>query len=307
MLNIFSENEWSPLRRVIVGTATAANWPASDSVFVDNIKKSSWTETEFSFGPVNQSIIDRANRSLDEFEQVLKSLGVEVERPLFRDYQALDQFYGYCPRDTVLVVGKHIIRTPTPYRSRRNEWETMLHVWDSHPVVYPADEDVEFDAANVSRLGKDLLYLVSKSGNLDGAYWLQDYLGKEYRVHPLEDIYGGAHIDSTITPIREGLVVLNASRVNDDNMPAPLKSWDKIWIHENELFVQPYEIYPYASNWIGINFLMVNEQLAIVDPKQEILRKKLSAYGVETIGVDLTESRTLGGGHHCCSLDVLRG
>jgi N-dimethylarginine dimethylaminohydrolase len=51
---------------------------------------------------------------------------------------------------------------------------------------------------------------------------------------------------------------------------------------------------------------MVNERLAIVDPKQKILQFKLNASGIETIGVDLTASRTLGGGHHCCTLDLHR-
>ena len=304
---IFSDNEWSPLKRVVVGTADLANWPQSDSVFADSIKNSSWKDTEFVFGPLPADIIDRANYSLNKFAGVLESLGVEVIRPLPRDYQQLDQFYGYCPRDTVLIIGDRVIHTPTKYPSRRLEWETMLHVWEGHPVYAVDDPEAVFDAANICRLGQDILYLVSETGNINGARWLQDFLGKEYRVHALDNIYSGVHIDSTITPIREGLVVLNAGRINDDNLPEVFRNWDKIWINRNDLALQPFDHYPYASNWIGLNFLMVNPNLAIVDPKQEILIKKLAAYGVETIGVDLTESRTLGGGHHCCSLDVLRG
>ncbi|RUS93318.1 hypothetical protein DSM106972_096740 [Dulcicalothrix desertica PCC 7102] len=37
-----------------------------------------------------------------------------------------------------------------------------------------------FDAANVLRLGKDIFYLVSDSGNKYGAKWLQTFLGNEY-------------------------------------------------------------------------------------------------------------------------------
>jgi len=304
---IFSQNEWDPLREIVIGSADCANWPVSDPVFRQSMENSSWTETEFLYGPVKQDIVDRANASLNEFAGVLEDLGVVVHRPLYRDYAALDQFYGYCPRDTVLIVGDTVIRTPTTYPSRRNEWETMLHVWNGHPVVYPADTDAVFDAANVCRLNDTLLYLVSETGNLAGARWLQDYLGSDYRVYPITNLYSGVHIDSTITPIREGLVALNAGRITEDTVPDPIRSWDKIWITEQDLALQPFEHYPYASNWIGLNFLMVNPQLAIVDPKQETLRRKLDAYSVESIGVDLTESRTLGGGHHCCSLDTLRG
>lgn len=306
MSKIFSQNEWDPLREVVIGTADCANWPTNDMVFRNSMQNSSWKETEFPFGPVKQDIVDRANSSLNEFASVLEDLGVVVHRPLYRDYAALDQFYGYCPRDTVLIVGDTVIRTPTKYPTRHNEWETMLHVWNGHPVVTPGDAEAMFDAANVCRLNDTLLYLVSETGNLAGARWLQDYLGTQYRVHPIINLYSGVHIDSTIVPVREGLVVLNAGRITEETVPDPLRSWDKIWIHENELAFQSFDGFPYASNWIGLNFLMINPDLAIVDPKQETLRKKLDAHGVESIGVDLTESRTLGGGHHCCSLDTLR-
>lgn len=304
---IYSSNEWDTLREVVVGTADCANWPTSDEVFRSSMLDSTWTETDFPFGPVKQDIVDRANTSLNKFAATLEDLGVHVRRPLYRDYAALDEFYGYCPRDTVLIVGNKVIRTPTKYLTRRTEWQTMSHVWGGHDVIFPDDPNAMFDAANVCRLDRDLLYLVSETGNTAGAYWLQDYLGKEYRVHPITNLYSGVHIDSTITPVREGLVVLNAGRISKDTVPEALKNWDKIWITADDLKIQPFDYYPYASNWIGLNFFMVNPKLAIVDPKQETLKRKLAAYGVESIGVDLTESRTLGGGHHCCSLDTLRG
>jgi len=304
---IFSSNEWDTLREVVIGTAKSANFPTQDPVFKKSMTNGAWVETEFCFGPVKSEIIERANASLDKFASVLEDLNVIVHRPLDRDYAKLDQFYGYCPRDTVLVVGKNIISSPTKYPTRRQEWQTMSHVWKDQQVVFPDDPSAMFDAANICRLDRDLLYLVSETGNMAGARWLQDYLGKEYRVHPIDNLYSGVHIDSTITPVREGLVVLNAGRINEDNIPETLKSWDKIWITADEIAHQSFDHYPYASNWIGLNFFMANPGLAIVDPKQKVLIKKLSKYGIESIGVDLTESRTLGGGHHCCSLDTLRG
>lgn len=302
-MTIFSETEWGQLKKIVVGDATHANWPASDPEFYSSMAGSkenrTWTETEFEFGPVKQSIIDRANKSLNQFSSILEDLGAEVYRPLPRNYQMLDQFYGYCPRDTVLVVGDKVLACPTPYPSRRHEWETMLHVWNGHPVYSCDDPTAMFDAANVCRLGRDLLYLVSPSGNIEGARWLQDWLGKEYRVHPITNLYAGFHIDSTITAIREGLVVLNGGRINEENCPDVFKNWDKIYIQADELAWQPFEHYPYASNWIGLNFLMFDEKTAIIDPKQKVLEEKLAAYGVECVHCDLTESRTLGGGHHC--------
>ena len=122
MTKIYTDNEWAPLKRVVVGTADHANWPQTDPVFVESMKNSKWKDTEFCFGPVADDIINRANYSLNDLAEVLESLDIEVIRPLPRNYQSLDQFYGYCPRDTVLIVGDRVIATPTKYPSRRNEW-----------------------------------------------------------------------------------------------------------------------------------------------------------------------------------------
>ena len=63
-------------------------------------------------------------------------------------------------------------------------------------------------------MGKDLLYLVSSSGNELGAKWLQSVLGEDYRVHTTKDIYRSSHIDSTVMCLKPGLVLLNSARVN---------------------------------------------------------------------------------------------
>ena len=43
-------------------------------------------------------------------------------------------------------------------------------------------------------MGKDLLYLISSSGNKLGAKWLQSVVGNEYRVHSTTDIYRSSHM-----------------------------------------------------------------------------------------------------------------
>jgi hypothetical protein len=62
-------------------------------------------------------------------------------------------------------------------------------------------------------MGRDLLYLVSSSGNYLGAKWLQIVLGDEYVVHTTDKIYRSAHIDSTALCLRPGVVLLNGYRV----------------------------------------------------------------------------------------------
>ena len=301
---INTNNEWNPLKEVILGTATNAHWPVKCSSFRNLEKTTGWTETPVPQGPVDQKIIDEANEDLEKFRESLESLDIIVHRPKDLDFQSFDGMYNYCPRDRVLIVGNQVIDAPMLYPTRKQELSAIEHLL-GNTVIACIDKDATFDAANICRLGKDLLYLVSDSGNKHGAEWLQKVL-PNHRVHILDNVYKGVHIDSTIVPVREGLVVLNADRINEKNIPLPLKSWDKIWISENDIVPQGFVNYPYASKYIALNFLTINPYLVICDPKQTYLRHKLAEHGVESIGIDLRHSRTLGGGHHCVTLDLVR-
>ena len=44
-------------------------------------------------------------------------------------------------------------------------------------------------------MGKDLLYLVSSSGNYKGAKWLQSVLGNDYKVHVTDSLYRASHLE----------------------------------------------------------------------------------------------------------------
>jgi N-dimethylarginine dimethylaminohydrolase len=301
---IKTDNEWSNLKEIIVGTATNAHWPKFCKNFRDLENTTSWKETPVPSGTVDAKIIEETNEDLEKFVETLKSLNVIVHRPLDLDFKSFDGMYNYCPRDRVLIVGKNIIDAPMLYPTRKKEIKAIEHLLDS-TIITCTEKNVIFDAANVCRLGNDLLYLVSDSGNRNGAEWLQKIL-PNYKVHILDNIYSGVHIDSTISPVREGLVVLNADRINHNNLPEIFKSWDKIWVSGDDIIPQGFVNYPYASKYIALNFLTVNPNLVICDPKQLYLRKELSKYQVESIGIELRHSRTLGGGHHCVTLDLCR-
>jgi len=301
---IYSANEWDPLKTVVLGTATNAHWPVECPIFRNQETITLWKETPLPSGPVSDIVVDEANEDLDRFADVLGSLGVTVVRPIDLSFKDFDGMYNYCPRDRVLIIGNTVIDAPMLYPSRRHELTALTHLFPD--LISCDDADAMFDAANICRLNNDILYLLSESGNLKGAQWLQNTLGTEYKVHILDRSYKGVHIDSTISPVKEGLVVLNSDRINADNIPYIFKDWDKIWISGDQIVPQTFVEYPYASKYIALNFLTVNPGLIICDPAQTYLRSELSRYNVETIGVNLRHSRTLGGGHHCVTLDIER-
>src|ERR1700761_1295342 len=330
-------NEWDRLEEVIVGVADHARVPVGDK----GLHAIRYRETagidSIPSGPHRPDIIKKANEELDLLAEKFVELGVKVRRPEVTDHSLTfgtpdwqsDSMYNYCPRDIFLAVGSTVLETPMSLRSRFLETFAYKSImldymrsganWVSAPKPALLDEGYNladpdrfavlemepvFDAANILKMGQDLIYLVSDTGNRLGAQWLQTFLGDQYRVHPCDDLYAQTHIDTTIVLIRPGLVLLNPERVGEHNLPAPLAHWDKIY--PSPMVDIGYEGIAYGSAWVGMNLLMVSPELAIVDERQVDLIRLLNANGVDVEPMRLTHARTLGGGFHCVTLDTRR-
>ena len=292
-----SDNEWGKLKEIVLGTSKFMNWSKSDIEYNKILNRG-----KLDSGPAPDKIIHETEIALDYFQRQLENLGVKVHRPKTMDYQKRDAFGNYCPRDTVLVVGDKVILTPTRWRTRRVEWESMIHLFPN--AVKPEAPEAMFDAANIIRCNNDIIYLVSYSGNEEGANWLESYLGSEYKVHRLRNVYNGMHLDTTIVPLREGLVMLNAERMTEDDIPIFMKNWDKIWITEQDLFSQTNS--KRTSKWVGMNLLSYDENTVFCDGKQRGIINKLEKRNINAIDIPLPHAKYLMGGHHCVTLDLSR-
>jgi glycine amidinotransferase/scyllo-inosamine-4-phosphate amidinotransferase 1 len=301
---ISSYNEWDPLKSVVVGSARYANWPSSDPVFAQESEKTTWKETPVPSGPVPDHIVDEADEDLNTLAYTLHNLGIQVIRPSPRNYPVTGGMYNYCPRDRLLVYGSTIIDPAMMYPCRDQEILTLDEVTHkSHDIrVMPRDQGMVLDAANVCRLGDKMLFLESASGNRKAYDWLCEQF-PDVTIE-LCNFYSGVHIDSTIVPLRPGLVMLNGSRVSFDTVPKVFDGWQKIWV--NDVVAQDFYQYPYASKWIAMNMLVIDHTTVIVDRHQSELIKTLESYKFTVIPLELRHSRTLGGGFHCVTLDLLR-
>lgn len=300
-------NEWDPIREIVVGRADFANWPNDDPVFSQESKKTTWTETPVPSGPVPNWIIDEANEDLDILAHTLEEYGAVVHRPKALNYQELGGMYGYCPRDRLFIYGNTIVDPAMMYPCRDMEIEALEDIVYRADTVHrmPRNDRYIMDAANALRLNDKILYLESVSGNYQAAHWLMAKL--ENVKFEICNFYSGVHIDSTIVPLREGLVLVNASRVNiEDNLPNIFNTWDVIWATEDDIVEQGFYQYPYASKWIALNMLVVDPHTIIIDKHQLKLIKILESYNFTVIPLELRHSRTLGGGFHCVTLDLLR-
>ncbi len=303
---INSRNEWDPLQAVIVGSASQANWPGTDAVFAQESRHTSWRDTPVPSGPVPQDVIDQTNRELDLLCETLHGFGVDVGRPRAMDFVKHKGMYNYCPRDRLLIWGDTVVDVNMMYPCRNQEIKNYLGLLSQagRILIMPKASDMILDAANVCRLGDTWLFLKSRSGNRPALEWLQEQF-PEVTIE-MCNFYAGVHIDSTIVPLREGLVMLNASRVNQHNCPNALKDWEKIWVTDDMIVPQDFYQYPYASKWIAMNMLVVNPETVIVDAAQTQLHDLLRKHNIDPVPMTLSHSRTLGGGFHCVTLDTRR-
>ena len=115
-------NEWSPLKKVVVGIADNARMPPVDDShrYINHCDKA-WQDIQV--GLYDQTIIDQANQDLSVMVKHLEAEGVEVVRPTVNDCE----YYNYCPRDSVFHYGDITIATPMPVYARRNEWRAFGH------------------------------------------------------------------------------------------------------------------------------------------------------------------------------------
>jgi len=303
---MFSINEWDPLEAIIVGSVTHANWPATDPVFAEESKKTTWTETPVPAGPVPQWIVDETNRELDLLCEAILKYGATVYRPQPMDFVQEKGMYNYCPRDRLLVWGDTVVDCNMMYPCRNQEIKNYNRLLSEarNILTMPRDQGMILDAANVCRLGDTWLFLESASGNRAAYDWLCDQFPKV--TIELCNFYSGVHIDSTIVPLREGLVMLNASRVTEANCPRALRDWQKIWVTDDMIVPQTFHQYPYASKWIAMNMLVLDPETVIMDASQHRLMAVLKTHGIDSIPLTLSHSRTLGGGFHCVTLDTRR-
>lgn len=319
---INSLNEWSQLKKVIVGIADSAKVPEIDlSVRTINYADKS-NVSDIIVGNYPNQVIEEANEDLETFVSFLQSQDIEVVRPEKNN----PKYYNYCPRDNVFIHGDLTLATPMPIKARYNEWKSFeKYLYNPVSIDCSYDDNLydlnclgdkdtlalteyspAFDAANVIRANDDVLYLVSNTGNKKGAQLLQEVLGNNVKVHTLEGVYSYIHIDSTIAFLREGLMLLNPERIRDKSiLPKPFCDWDVIWCPE-PVDIGYYMNYNNASKWINMNLFSIHENLVVLEENQNNLRKELEKYKIECAMLPMRHQRTLGGGFHCVTLDLIR-
>ena len=123
------KNEWGKLREVFVGTIDNANMPKHgvDIHAINYADKKNIPSNELGF--FDDKVYEETREDLESLVKILNECGVNVKRTKSIDttstisngFWETDQYYTFCPRDTVTVIGDTIIEAPMTLRSRQFE------------------------------------------------------------------------------------------------------------------------------------------------------------------------------------------
>jgi glycine amidinotransferase len=263
---------------------------------------------------------------------------ISVKTP---DWEAPCGHANACPRDLLLVVGDEIIEAPMSQRARYFEFrayrslikdyfrsgarwtaapkpimsDDLYHEWasDEHePFDFASgplltEGEPAFDAACFVRCGRDIFWRPDLVSNEFGAEWLRRHLGTGFRIHRIEfQEQTPTHVDTTLVPVRPGLVLVNPER------PCVDSSLDLFTENDWQMVPAPPSVRTGpapsrdVSSWISMNILMLDQRTVVVEQAETPMIDLMRSLGCEVIPCPFDRVYPFGGGFHCCTVDIRR-
>lgn len=181
------------------------------------------------------------------------------------------------------------------------------------PTTRPDDSpfhvgiEMMMDAAQILRFGRDVLVNVSTAHHELAYQWLERQFEGRLRLHRIYRL-SDDHIDSTILPLRPGLLLARSPQIVDQ-LPRELQKWDRIYYPEPA--VDGFPDYQdddliITSRFIDMNVLSIDDSTVIVNAEHVELAKLLESQGITAIPVRHRHRRLFGGGFHCFTVDTVR-
>ncbi|KAL8648074.1 MAG: hypothetical protein Q9226_006153 [Calogaya cf. arnoldii] len=343
MAFISANNEWSPLKSVIVGRATYSNFPSEPQHMIANTMPEAYIELFRPNNPFPEHICKRADAELDQLASILHGEGIKVYRPNIVNWQHIGGYTGSMPRDGLITIGNHIIESAFAWNCRRQEIElayggilrdlaldaSVKVIRAPKPpvpnTIYDDIEDNEpkntntqtwtinntrpaFDAADFMRFGATVIGQYSHVTNQKGVEYLNSQVPTGYSVSMLETTNPHAmHIDTVILPLRQGLLVYHPGRVSEESLrkQAVLADWD--------LRPVPFTPKPRldppsytCSDWLVMIVLVLDGRKVIVDETDTEFAAWMEELGKEPIFCPLRHVNSIGGASHCATVDLVR-
>jgi glycine amidinotransferase len=164
-----------------------------------------------------------------------------------------------------------------------------------------------FDAADIVRCGKDLFVQKSMVTNKSGIRWLGQHF-PNHRIHTVRYYESQPwHMDTTLVPLRPGLVMMNPIRKPLEPSQAELfkkNGWEVI-MGPKALLLKKRPM-TYCSLWLNMNILVLDPKTVCVEASETPVLELLDSKGFNVIPVPFYEVSPFGGGLHCATADIYR-
>ncbi len=276
--------------------------------FTQRVQTPDWVqETMFGCMPPRDLLLTVGNEIL-EATMSLRSRWFEYlcYRPLLERYFKEDANFRWEAAPKPRLTGESYVAEDFWERFEElTEEEQLQHTYNKSWNL--TEKEPLFDAADVARLGKDLLVQRSTVTNASGIDWLRRHF-PDHRIHEVTfKEPHPMHIDATFVPLRPGLALSNRERV-------PLQPELRELFEKNDWRIiecaEPAHDkkapLSFCSVWLSFNILMLDENTVCVEASEKAQMEQLDGLGFEVVPVPLWETSPFGGGLHCATADVYR-
>lgn len=189
-----SWDEWSPLKRVIIGRPEGTNVPAPEPAWWYDLPAGGYPLG--SYGPFPQEMVDAANEQMNYFVGQLEKRGVTVERIDVQDFmfnKPLPSPLGWVQgnahgvnnvRDVITIHGNYIVEATTVRRSRVYERYNFRPIFERYAKEDP--EAVHF-AAPMPMLTDESYVNISGKGAPDYYYHYENVWSDDDKLERLHN------------------------------------------------------------------------------------------------------------------------
>lgn len=296
--------------------------------------------------PFPPELILKAEKELDMFASLLENEGVKVYRPTKDvDWLAKEGYTGAMPRDGLMSVGSTLLEACFAWPSRSCEIEvgfssilqqlaldnnvkivrrpessfanTLLDSENSAHTNGNGNRNGQwvinnsrpaFDAADFLRFGRTIIGQYSHVTNQAGVDYVRKNLPAGYEIEILDvNDECAMHIDATILPLRQGLLVYHPYKVTEQSLRKHdvLADWDL----RPYPFDPPPREYPplyMTSRWLCLNALVLDGEKVFVEASDVETRQWFESLGMTCIPCPFQHVNSIGGSFHCATVDLVR-
>ena len=179
-----------------------------------------------------------------------------------------------------------------------------------------------FDAAEFTRIGKDLFVQRSQVTNDFGIEWMRRHLGPQYNIHVLDfQDKNAMHIDGTFIPLGPGKLLVNPKRPcitgvsqkkftylgkeQDYKLPDMFKGWD-IFVAQSPVLPAEHPLF-FTSPWTAsCNIIMLDHKRVVCEASETPTIEAFKSWGFTPIPVPFRHFLPFGGSFHCATCDIRR-